>query len=150
MDETCPEHLEGLYEILKDLSKYDIQYLDDLNEYTFAHEIKCTCLNKEFIIYKDGHPTVIAECNCCGKRITVYDLDFYPAATKIKEKLPMERYLSENGDELFNICVLYEYSDEFEYEDDVEFDRNDISWCVIYGYGLKSKKIFQIINDETS
>lgn len=150
MNATCPEHLEGLCEKLKNPSKYSINYCDELSEYTFAYEIKCSCQNTEFMIYKDEHPTVIVECNCCAKKITIYNLDYYPAATKLKKEFPLEKYISQSNDELFNVCVLYEYSDEFEYEDDVDFDRNDISWCVVYGYGLKSKKVFEIINDETA
>lgn len=150
MKKACPEHIENFVEILQNGEKYKIEYFDELGEYTFAYELKCLCSNKIFKIYIDEHPSVVVECNRCGKKIIVYDLKYYPAATKLKEKLPLKKYISQYGDELFNVCVIYEYSDEFEYEDDVEFDKNDISWCMTYGYGLKSQKVFEIINDETT
>ncbi|OOM06330.1 hypothetical protein [Clostridium saccharobutylicum] len=150
MERICPKHVEGFIETIDNGDKYKIDDFNEFDKYTFPYEIKCSCTNKIFKIYIDEHPSVVAECSRCGKKIIVYDLKYYPAATKIKKEFPLKEYVSRNGDELFNICVVYEYSDEFEYEDDVEFDKNDISWCTVYGYGIKSKKVFEIISDETT
>ncbi|MHC1686073.1 MAG: hypothetical protein AB6733_24615 [Clostridiaceae bacterium] len=150
MIKSCPKHVEGFIDLIESGEKYRINNLDQLNDYTFPYEIKCSCSNKIFKIFVDEHPTVVVQCNSCGKNIIVYDLKYYPAATKIKEEFYLKKYISSFGDEIFNVCAVYEYSDEFEYEDDVEFDENDVSWCVIYGYGLNSREVFEIINDETS
>ena len=44
--------------------------------------------------------------------------------------------------------VLYEYDDEFEQENDVEFNNNSISWC--YVYILLNEGLIEILNDETT
>lgn len=92
-------------------------------------------------------PAVEVECSKCKERIIVYDLKYYPAATIISGSEKFEEFISIKDDVLFNVFVIYEYS---ELDENQEFNPDDISWCEIYGYGLKSKQIFTISNDETA
>ena len=48
-------------------------------DFSYVDKVICDCKNDKFIIYKDNHPTVIAECCLCKKRIVIYDLSYYPA-----------------------------------------------------------------------
>lgn len=42
----------------------------------------------------------------------------------------------------------YEYSDEFLYEDDVEFDVNDITWAKVFI--SNGSELIKILDDETA
>lgn len=147
MDKCAPVHV----------SEYCIEDFDDINftnlmnkfnsKYTFVFKIKCTCNNIWFEVYKDEHPTVILNCLNCNKKIEVYDLKYYPSATKLKNEFELIKLNLYNTDQ-YNVYAIYEYSDEFEDEEDVEFDPNDISWCYIFI--CSNGSIEEIVNDETS
>lgn len=141
-----PDHIQGYVEKLKDKSKYGITY--EFDEYTLPYEVKCNCKNSEFMVYHNEEPRVVVECTQCRNKIIVYDLDYYPCGEKWKEE-ELNLYISSEGDDVFNVCVVYEYSDEFPYSHK-QFDRNDITWCHIYIYGVKSKKAYEIVDDETA
>ena len=88
-------------------------------------------------------------CNC-GNIIKIYDLDCYPNAAKVFEDAESEkRKLCEDGEEDFQICVLYEYSDEFEFDDE-NFDVNDITAFALFVYCPQSKKNIMVFQDETA
>ena len=110
---------------------------------SYVYKIRCLCGNDKFIVYKDNHPTVIAQCCNCKKKITIYDLSFYPAATKIKKE-----YEFDEIDSNVAVYVNYEYDDEYMYEDDVDFDLNDISWAKVFIQ--REDKLRMILDDETS
>lgn len=63
--------------------------------------------------------------------------------------LEINLYISAEGDDVFNVCVVYEYSDEFSLSD-AEFDNNDVTWCQVFVYGTKSNKVYKIVDDETA
>lgn len=140
-----PNHIEGYVEKLPNKSKY-IEY--EFDEYTMPYEVKCSCGSKEFVVYNNEEPRVELKCTKCGKRIVVYDLDFYPCASKYKEE-QLNQYTSPEEDNIFNVAVVYEYSDEFPFSDE-EFDCNDVTWCNVYVYGVNSNKVYEIVNDETA
>ncbi len=48
-----------------------------------------------------------------------------------------------------SVCVLYEYSDEFDV-DDSEFDVNDITLCQVFVKNNYDGSITRILNDETA
>lgn len=147
MKENAPVHIKKFcFEDSKDRTYCELRekYQD---EYTFTWKIKCECGETKFKVLTDEHPSVFCKCSNCGKDITVYDLANYPAATKLKDELEAEQ-VSIEGVEDFNVYAIYEYSDEFEEEDDVEFDQNDISWATAYiGNGEILEKI---LDDETA
>lgn len=140
-----PNHIEGYVEKLPNKSKY-VEY--EFDEYTIPYEVKCTCGNREFKVYENLEPKVEIECTKCGNRIIVYDLDYYTCAEKYNEE-KLNLYTSPYGDNFFNVCVIYEYSDEFSFLDK-NFDNNDITWCEVFIYGVDSKKVYKILDDETA
>ena len=146
MKETAPVHIkkfcykddeDGTYRELRE-TIYD--------EVHFLWKIKCECGETKFKVFKDEHPSVFCKCSKCNKDITVYDLSNYPAAVKLKEEFEVEQVCKE-GVEDFNVYAIYEYSDEFD-EDDERFDQNDITWATVYiGNGNIVEKI---LDDETA
>lgn len=56
--------------------------------------------------------------------------------------------VSNEGNDRFNVAVIFEYSDEFSFDD--EFDENDITWCQIYLYDPKNLCSIMIVDDETA
>lgn len=146
MRENAPVHIKKFcYEDNEDRTycKLQEEYQD---EYTFVWKIKCECGETKFKVFTDEHPSVFCKCSKCNKDITVYDLANYPAATKLKEELETEQVCME-GVEDFNVYAIYEYSDEFE-EDDEDFDQNDITWA--YAYIGNDDIVEKILDDETA
>lgn len=141
-----PKHIDGYVYKISSNNKF---FKDNLDDFTIPYAVKCTCGNEVFKVFLNTSPTVIAKCSECSKDIIVYDLKHYPAATPARKEEELIEYKSEAGDDNFNICVIYEYSDEFSFDDE-EFDPNDITWCHVHLYGTKSKKSFYIVNDETA
>ena len=133
----CSINDEGdkLFQKLKDMYE---------GEYSYVYKVTCKCNNNKFMVYKDSHPTVIVECCACKRRIIVYNLSFYPSATKLSKEYTMH-CVSDSATEVY---VNYEYSDEYKYEDDVDFDLNDIVWAKVFI--KKGDSINKILDDETS
>lgn len=112
-------------------------------ELSYVYKIKCTCGEEKFLVYKDDHPTIIAKCSRCMKRITVYDLAFYPTACKLKDSFELHKIL----DDEVELYVNYEYSDDF-IIDGMELDPNDITWAK--AFIVKDGAIHMILDDETA
>ncbi len=111
---------------------------------SFVYKVKCTCHCERFIVYKDAHPSIFAKCCNCGNMITVYDLKYYPAAVKLNKDFTREIV----DEKAVQIYVNYEYDDEFLYEDDVEFDADDITWGKVFI--ANDNEIKKILDDETA
>lgn len=110
------------------------------SSYTSINKIRCICGNNSFHVYKDLHPTVLLNCSICDNAIVVYDLKYYPSANKTNNSFPFE-HVTYMGISIFEVYAIYEYSEDFESND-------DISWCYIY---IKSdNNLIELINDETS
>lgn len=144
MEKFAPNHIaEYCY-----LDSKDVLYCHLKNKYqgdnSFVYKLKCTCNCESFMVYKDVHPSVFAKCCYCDKMITVYDLDYYPVAVKLKREFPLKNV----NDIPTSVYVNYEYNDEFLYEDDVEFDENDISWCKVFVEN--NNTLVKILDDETA
>lgn len=130
----------------KDLT-YNELYLKYKDNYTYIYKIICTCSNEKFKVYKDNHPSVYIECSHCSNKIIVYDLDFYLASRKLDKHLEKYQLIFEDL-EYFEVYAIYEYSDEYLCENDVEFNQNDIDWAKVY---IKNNNlIIKILDDETS
>lgn len=82
-----PNHIDKYVEKLPNRSKY-IEY--EFTEYTIPYEVKCSCGCKEFIVYNNEEPRVEIECNKCGNKIVVYDLDLYTCSQKYMENIIKE------------------------------------------------------------
>ena len=83
-------------------------YKNFTSKTSFVYKIKCTCHCKRFEVYQDAHPRIFAKCCNCGNMITVYDLKFYPAATKLNKQFT----ISKVDERLVQVYVNYEYDDE--------------------------------------
>lgn len=117
--------------------------------YTFAYEIICHCGNKEFVVYKNSEPKVIASCTSCGNRITVYDLIEYPCATTARNPEEELRKVFIDNNDNFNVAIIIQYSDQFAFDDE-RFDENDITWCQIFLYDMVNLQSIMIVDDETA
>ena len=146
MKATAPVHIKKFcYEDNEDNSYCELreEYQD---EYTFVWKIKCECGETKFKVFQDEHPSIFCKCGSCGQDITVYELSNYPAATKLADELEAEQVCIEDTED-FHVYAIYEYSDEFE-EDDEEFDQNDITWA--YAYVGSDDILEEILDDETA
>ena len=144
-----PEHIkEYSFEINKSdtFNKIKDIYSD---KYSFVYKIVCTCGCHDFYIYIDDHPTALAECAKCKKKITLYDLALYPNAIKLSNKFEMKKFQTDRGSDVFELCVLYEYSDEFEFSNK-NFDVNDITAFSLFAFDYDTKEIISVLDDETA
>lgn len=121
-------------------------YLCDMyeSETSFVYKLKCDCGCEKFEVYQDAHPTFYARCCECMKMITVYDLEYYPTAIKLNGDYDVNKVVEDT----VYVYVNYEYDDESMYEDDVEFDENDITWAKVFIAGNGGLK--KILDDETA
>lgn len=142
----CPEHIDGFVVKLPNKNKY-FDY--DFCDFNIPYEVKCSCGCEEFRIYKNSLPYVYVVCEKCKQKLNIYDLNCYPSASVIPTNEEPKEFKSADEESIFNVSVIYEYSDEFSFED-AEFDKNDITWCHVYGYGVRTNKVFEIIDDETA
>ena len=137
---NCPKHIEKNAKAIQ----YNVGFLDyECDGYHFLFQVKCNCGCKKFEVLTNPEPRVIVKCVKCRESITVYNLRYYPAASLIPFDEEEKLYISSENDEVFKVFVIYEYSDD-------EFDQNDITACEAYGVGVKSKKVFCILEDETA
>lgn len=145
MDITAPNHiLKYCYSI--EGGQFKKIYSDFNDYYHRVYQIKCSCKCDGFRICIDDCPTVTAICSNCGACITLYDLDEYDASERpswINWRTPSKYEYSYNSETLFNICVMYEYGEEYA-------SNNDISWFTAWGYNNNIDSIVEIISDETT
>ena len=128
MKRSAPKHVMEYCHIDKnDLCFLQLCYIYEGTN-SFVYKLKCICNCEKFIVYQDKHPSVFAKCNNCGKMITVYDLKYYPSAVKLNK----DYILNQLNESAVSVYVNYEYDDEFLYEEDVEFDDNDIIWGRVF------------------
>jgi hypothetical protein len=133
-----PAHLDGFTEPASD------QFFE-VDSATNRHfQVVCSCDSREFLLLLSNRKSVKAICAECHAIITLYDLAFYPAAVKIRGQ---EEFAPLNAlsDWPASVFVRFEYSEP---EPDVEFDRNDITWCEIL---VRSRvgKLVTVFDDET-
>lgn len=144
MKQSAPNHIIEYCHIDENDSCFSHLYNTYEETNSFVYKLKCTCNCEKFIVYKDEHPSVFAKCNNCGKMITVYDLKYYPSAVKLNKDYTLNQI---NKDSVF-VYVNYEYDDEFLYEEDVEFDADDITWGKVFI--LNDNYLIKILDDETA
>lgn len=144
MEQNAPNHIiEYCYkDNTDDCFLYLCKHYETEN--SFVHKLRCTCGCNKFIVYKDKHPSIFAECANCGKVITVYDLAYYPSAVKLKKDFNLTKV----DDAPVLVYVNYEYDDEYLYEEDVEFDANDVTWGKVFI--ANNNEIKKILDDETA
>ena len=138
----APEHVQRF--CTEDITEVEFAKLH--SEYADAncavYQIKCCCSNEQFHIIYDERPSCWAKCTDCGNVITLYDLKCYPSAIYINN-IFTKYNLSEAGSNVYKVCVMYEYADDYE-------SCDDISWCNIWCKNKSTGNILNLINDETS
>ncbi len=146
---TAPEHIQDYCKEIDEQSVFYDLYESFSDEYTFLYKIVCTCGCDEFSVCTDEHPTAIAECTSCKNKFTLYDLALYPNAFKLSKQYEMKKFRSESGSEIFKLCTMFEYSDEFDFDDE-EFDVNDITAFSLFAFDPSDGEKLTIIDDETA
>ena len=143
MDIKAPSHILNF--CVRDIEDKTYVSLNEKygDDFSYVYKIKCLCGNEKFMVYRDDHPSIFAKCCNCKKMITVYDLSFYPAAVKLNKEFELE--MVDSG---VTVYVNYEYNDEYMFEDDVEYDENDISWAKAFIQNGENVKM--ILDDETA
>ena len=137
----APTHIEDFCVVAKSDPFYNQLYDKFFNDYTSVFKIRCSCGSSKFFVYKDNHPSIYLKCKCCSREIIAYELDFYPAATKLEDFKP-RTLVCINGIDNFNVYAIYQYPE------DAGLDKDDISWCVIY---IKNdENVVKILDDETA
>ena len=144
----APGHLKKYAKQIQGENKFFSDGIYD--EFTFAYEINCSCGGKEFVVYKNSEPKMIASCTSCGNQITLYDLIEYPCATTTARdpEEALEKVINKSNDK-FNAAIIIQYSDEFAFDDE-RFDENVITWCQIFLYDIVNLQPIMIVDDETA
>lgn len=134
----CPKHIEssvvGADELIEGV----------IDEDADSFLLKCTCGSYAFHLFEGDKRSVVAQCLKCDSRIVVYDLVFYPSATKVKGEEIFQPFpgMDRLGD---GVYLVYEYG---EFDEGDEFDQNDITWCQIFV--MQAGGLKKVFDDETA
>jgi hypothetical protein len=135
----CPKHVEN------SVVKADDQFPKFADDFHHYFQIVCnSCGGRLFRLFVGDKRTVNAVCEACRVNVLVYDLERYPAATKTtgEETFSENQWTTRTALPVF---VGYEYG---EFDDDQEFDQNDITWCQIFV--LHEGSLVVVFDDETA
>lgn len=111
MKYCCPEHIDGCCQPVIDESPFREIRDKYANAHRFIYQVKCDCGGYVFRIVCDKNPTLIAVCPHCGKKITVFDMAEYTTGSKNREELEGILLRTGDGNEMFQLCVMYEYGE---------------------------------------
>ena len=111
------------------------------NPNTHPYKLQCSCGSHSFFCFTNEHPDFICNCAKCGKKIVVYDLHEYPAATKTNAVFKLRQI----NNEPTPVYPIYEYGDDFL---DAGADENDITW--FYAYVVINGNLTLVLDDETA
>ena len=144
-----PDHIKDFCkEVPKDSVFYPVQ--ENANEYSTIVQAVCSCGSHKFNLFMDEMPTIDAVCTECGQTIHIYDLDLYLSSSKPDfDAGGMKKYVSKKGKDVFELCMSYDYSDEFEVTDE-HFDVNDIVSFALWAYCEESDERIFVLEDETA
>jgi hypothetical protein len=109
------------------------------------YQAVCTCGGELFELFESNLQTVHAVCTACSTRLAIYDLEYYPAATKLSGPETFET-MNPQCTGPSRVFVQFEYGEP---EPDVEFDANDVTWCAIYTE-TPNGDLTKVFNDETA
>ena len=143
----APSHIKKNVKPILGRNKFFDNDID--GQFTFAYEVRCSCGNNTFVIYKNSEPKVIASCESCEETITLYDLIEYPCAVTFRKNEDLLKKVAIENNDKFNVAIIFEYSDEFSLDDE-GFDEDAITWCQIYLYDVTNLRSILIVDDETA
>ena len=144
-----PDHIKDFCKAVpEDSVFYPVQ--ENANEYSTIAQAVCSCGSHKFNLLMDEMPTIDAVCTECGQTIHIYDLDLYITSSKPDfDAGEMKKYLSQKGRDVFELCMCYDYSDEFEFTDEL-FDANGICSFALWAYCEESDERIFVLEDETA
>ena len=156
MKYCCPDHIQGMCMEIIDQSPFRELRDKYANKHHFLYQVKCECGGYVFRVVCDKNPVVVAECPHCGKKITVFDQTQYTTCEEENMKLPGIMLKSTGGNDLFELCVMYEYGETYQPEygealergEDPGFDFNDVSWGTVWAMDEESRKISMVMDKE--
>lgn len=144
----CPDHIDGFCQPVIDESPFHNVRDKFANKHHFIYQVKCDCGCYVFRILCDKHPTLVAICPNCGKQIPVFDLKEYTTASQPEEVLEGILLRSNGGGEMFQICAMYEYGEEYREDAADSFDFNDVSWGSVWAFDESTRKITMVLDEE--
>ncbi len=147
MKYCCPEHIDGYCQPVIDESPFREIRDKYANAHRFLYQIKCDCGGYVFRIVCDKHPTLVAVCPHCGRKITVFDMAEYTTGSKGEEALEGILLRTGDGNELFQLCAMYEYGEVYRGFGD-GFDFNDVSWGSAWACDEATKRITMVLDKE--
>ncbi len=144
-----PDHIkDNCKSVPKGSVFYPVQ--ENADEYSTIVQAVCSCGSQKFNLLKDELPTIDAVCADCGKTVHIYDLDLYVSSSRPDfDTGEMQKYISEKGKDVFELCMSYDYSDEFEFTDE-NFDVNDVCSFGLWAYCEESDERIFVLEDETA
>ena len=140
-----PDHLEG---IASRLERDNAIFPFACDDHTPAYQLRCSCGREELEVWKSKMPTVYARCSDCHSVLIVYDLRLYPAASYLTgQPDPFTLVTLPCGCDKLLVYASYEYPEP---EEDIPFNPNDISWCIICCRCTSHQTVQEIVDDETA
>ena len=146
MKYCCPDHIDGLCQPVIDESPFREIRDKFSNQHHLVYQVKCDCGCYVFRMVCDKNPTVVAVCPNCGRKITVFDQAEYTTGSP-REALEGILLKTNGGNDLFEVCVMYEYGEL--YDPERPFDFNDVSWGTVWAMDEQGRKITMVIDKET-
>lgn len=142
MPETnyCPTHV-GLF-----LRSATPKFKDESDPYHHYFQAICTCGKDRVDPLIGDKDSFGVECVYCHERLLLYDLDNYPAATKLEGAESFTPVEIQNGQARGKIFVMYEYGRPSANE---TWDRNNITWFEAM-LEDDSGNLHIFVNDETA
>ena len=144
----CPDHMNGSCMEVIDQSPFREVRDKFANKHHFLYQVKCNCGCYVFRVICDKNPVVVAECPNCGKKITVFDQEEYTTHSEENQPIQGIKLKTNSGNELFEVCAMYEYGEEWSPEADSTFDYNDVSWGTVWVMDEESRKISIVMDKE--
>ncbi|MBQ8589602.1 MAG: hypothetical protein IJ486_04025 [Firmicutes bacterium] len=146
----CPDHINGNCMEVIDQSPFREVREKCANKHHFLYQVKCECGCYVFRVVCDKNPVVVAECPNCGKKITVFDQKEYTTGSEPDVQMHGIMLKSNSGNELFEVCAMYEYAEEWKPElgEESGFDFNDVSWGTVWVMDEESRKISMVMDKE--
>jgi hypothetical protein len=133
-----PDHVEGF---VQRAARFD----EEADDYHHYYQVVCCCGGSHFRLFLGNKKSVKAQCVACPRMPTIYDLAYYPAATKLRGS---EEFLlaANEGEKTGLVYVMYEYGER---DEDEPFDSNDITWCQVWLENSQGM-LLKVLDDETA
>jgi hypothetical protein len=134
----CPDHIK---DVVLDASA---RFQQEADEYHHYFQLECKCGGDIFTLFESNHRSVRAECASCRELVLIYDLELYPAASKLTGAEHFQLMsVSRSPSRVF---LSFEYG---ELDEGEVFDPNDITWFQIF-IEASDGELVKVFDDETA